>query len=283
MKNKQNLGKILVSIGFVFALFMVAAPTIKASAETSAIIYQTTTSLNVRSAPGTSGRILTFAEKGANITISKTKIVGKTTWGYGTVDKKSGWLSMKYLEKVTSNTEAKKELKPTYVNDILIVNKEYHLPSTYAPGESTEARGSFKKMVSKAKQEGFNLTAFSTYRSYTYQKGIFDRYAKSNGVEAANRFSARAGESEHQTGLAFDVGEVGKESQWVSQKFGDTSAGIWIATHAHNFGFIIRYPEEKESITGYIYEPWHLRYLGKDVATKVYTSGLTLEEYLGVY
>lgn len=177
----------------------------------------------------------------------------------------------------------KKINSPTYINGVLIVNKNYPLPASYAPGESPAARSAFNKMARDAKKSGFHLTAFSTYRSYSYQKNLFDRYAKRHGVEAANRYSAKAGQSEHQTGLAFDVGEVGKEHLWAEAAFEHTNASKWIAKNAHKYGFIVRYPKGKEHITGYIYEPWHLRYLGVNLATKVYNSGLTLEEYLGIY
>lgn len=268
---KKSFLKIFICMGI--ALFIFAS-----TVDAASITYFTTTDVNLRASAGSKGKILTHAKKGTNITISQTKKVGSSTWGYGTVNKKTGWVSMSYLKKVADNTE----VQPLYINGILIVNKEHSLPSTYAPGENVEARSEFNKMAKKAKAEGYNLTAFSTYRSYTYQKGLFDRYVKNNGVKAANRFSAKAGQSEHQTGLAFDVGEKGKENQWVSQNFGKTDAGKWVALNAHHFGFIIRYPEGKESITGYMYEPWHLRYLGKDIATEVYTSGLTLEEYLKI-
>lgn len=172
--------------------------------------------------------------------------------------------------------------KATYINGVLIASKKYPLPSNFAPGENGEARSAFNQMAAAGKKEGIRLTAFSTYRSYHYQKGLFDRYVKQHGESEANRFSARAGQSEHQTGLAFDVGEVGKQHEWARQAFGNTDAGKWVAKNAHHYGFIIRYPQGKENITGYIYEPWHLRYLGKDLATKVYNSGLTLEEYLGL-
>lgn len=171
--------------------------------------------------------------------------------------------------------------KPTYIKGVLIASKKYPLPENYAPGESGQARSAFNQLAAAGKKEGFNLTAFSTYRSYVYQIGLFDRYVQRNGEQEANRYSARAGESEHQTGLAFDVGEVGKENEWARQIFGDTKAGKWVAKNAHHSGFIVRYPQGKEGVTGYIYEPWHLRYLGKELATKVYNSGLSLEEYIG--
>ena len=199
------------------------------------------------------------------------QMASNTTINGYKLDKNGAWLSNQ-----SSNI-------PTYIDGVLIVNKTLHLPSSYAPGESSTARTAFTQMATKAKSAGYSLTAFSTYRSYTYQSGLFDRYSKAHGVAKASRFSARAGQSEHQTGLAFDVGEVGKENQWASSSFASTNAAKWIAQNAHKYGFIIRYPEGKEHITGYIYEPWHLRYLGVDLATKVYNSNKTLEEYLGVY
>ena len=130
--------------------------------------------------------------------------------------------------------------------------------------------------------EGLDLIAFSTYRSYDYQVELYQRYVDEYGQEAADRFSARPGYSEHQTGLGFDIGEVGQEIHWASESFEDTEAGKWLSENAHNFGFILRYPPNKEHITGYQYEPWHFRYLGVDLATKVYNSELTLEEYLNI-
>ncbi|WP_060205841.1 M15 family metallopeptidase [Sporosarcina koreensis] len=172
--------------------------------------------------------------------------------------------------------------KPTIINGILIANKIYPLPSTYAPGESKEARASFDEMAAEAKLSGFNLTAFSTYRSYEYQVSLYDRYVKKDGVEAADRYSARPGYSEHQTGLAFDIGEVNYEKYWASSKFGETEAGKWVAANASRYGFILRYPKGKESITGYMHESWHFRYVGKEIAEEIFKRNITLEEYLGL-
>ncbi|WP_438311831.1 D-alanyl-D-alanine carboxypeptidase family protein [Sporosarcina sp. FA9] len=169
-------------------------------------------------------------------------------------------------------------LSPIYVKGILIASKTHPLPINYAPGESTEARIAFNELNKLAKKNGFDFTAFSTYRSYSYQEKLFEDYVKKDGLVEATRYSARAGESEHQTGLAFDVGLVGQRSQWFSV----TKASNWMGENAHRYGFIVRYPKGKEEITGYIYEPWHLRYLGVDHAEKVFASGKTLEEYLGI-
>ena len=162
--------------------------------------------------------------------------------------------------------------EPTYIKDILIANKQYPLPSTYSPGESKEARAAFSEMEAAAKLDGFELIAFSTYRSYDYQTGLYERYVERDGSEEADRYSARPGYSEHQTGLAFDIGEVDNEQYFASAKFGETDAGKWVAANAHRFGFIMRYPEGKEKITGYMHESWHFRYVGIELAEEIYEA-----------
>lgn len=182
----------------------------------------------------------------------------------------------KYIE----GQELPKE--PTYIKDILIANKQYPLPSTYSPGESKEARAAFNEMAAAAKLDGFELDAFSTYRSYDRQTGLYERYVERDGSEEADRYSARPGYSEHQTGLAFDIGEVGNEQYYASSKFGETDAGKWVAANAYRFGFIMRYPEGKEKITGYMHESWHFRYVGIELAEEIYKENISLEEYLGI-
>ena len=172
--------------------------------------------------------------------------------------------------------------EPTYIDGILIANKKYPLPSDFAPGENKEAREAFERMAADAKKAGFVLVAFSTYRSYEYQQTLYNNYVERDGKENADRYSARPGYSEHQTGLAFDVGEKGKEDLWLTEEFGETPAGKWLVENAHKYGFILRYPKGKEAITGYMYESWHFRYLGVDLAQKVKASNLTLEEYLNI-
>ncbi|UVI28569.1 M15 family metallopeptidase [Paenibacillus spongiae] len=178
----------------------------------------------------------------------------------------------------------------------VFVNKRYELAEDYAPTDLVdvevptvlrnpevnqlreEAAEALKLMFGKAGEAGYKLYARSGYRSYKTQEALFDRYAAREGETAASRFSARAGQSEHQTGLAMDITSDSVDLQ-LSENFGETPEGRWVSGNAHNFGFIIRYPKDKEEITGYMYEPWHLRYLGADMAAKVYESGLTLEEY----
>lgn len=183
--------------------------------------------------------------------------------------------------------------------DVLaLVNKERELPHDYEPKDLTipDVRFPFeedhpKKQLRKiaadalealfeaADQEGIHLFAQSGYRSYDRQEAIFASNVNEHGEDYANRFSARPGQSEHQTGLVMDVTSKNVGFQLIEQ-FGDTPEGKWLKDNAHKYGFIIRYPKGKEDITGYVYEPWHIRYLGVDMATAVYESGLTYEEYL---
>jgi len=181
-----------------------------------------------------------------------------------------------YLPNQTLPTE------PTYINGILLANKIYPLPSTFAPEENPEAREALNQMLAAAKQQGFDLVAFSGYRSFEYQTTLYDNYVKRDGQAAADRYSARPGYSEHQTGLAFDIGERGKEDVWLTEAFGETPAGQWLFAHAQEYGFILRFPQNKEEITGYMYESWHYRYVGKEIAKEITKKNITLEEYLGV-
>lgn len=172
--------------------------------------------------------------------------------------------------------------EPTFVKGVLIANKKNPLPATYNKGEDPKARAAFEKMAKAAMEDGLELVAFSGFRSYDYQKTLYDRYVKRDGKEAADRYSARPGYSEHQTGLAFDIGEKGREELWLTNEFGQTEAGQWLAQNAHKYGFILRYPKGKEDITGFMHESWHFRYLEGELAAKVYEAGVTLEEYLGI-
>ena len=184
---------------------------------------------------------------------------------------------VKEKDKVVNKVEPIIEKKDgiTYVNGILVVNKNYSLPKDYNPKVNKEAYEALKKMQSDAKVLGLDLSLISGYRSYTKQEKLFNEYVKKDGVKKANTYSAKPGQSEHQTGLAFDIGSV-------DSSFENTSEAKWIQQNAHLYGFIVRYPKDKTDVTGYIYEPWHVRYLGVDIATKVKESGLALEEYLGI-
>lgn len=171
--------------------------------------------------------------------------------------------------------------EPFYVNDILIVNKEYGLPEDFAPGESSEARQAFEEMKYQAQLEGIYLNAFSTYRSYWRQDRLYNNYVYEYGEDSADTFSARAGFSEHQTGLAFDIGGL-DSSLWAQDDFRYTEEAKWLSENAYKYGFILRFPEGKEWITGYQYESWHFRYIGTEHSINFKDSDLTLEEYVGL-
>lgn len=164
----------------------------------------------------------------------------------------------------------------TYVDGVMIVNKSYSLPSSYAPGGLTsETQAAFNKMKAAASKDGISLWNASGYRSYWYQNTLYWNYVSRDGQAAADRYSARAGHSEHQTGLALDINNP-------SSSFNGTKAAKWIEAHCAEYGFILRYPQGKESVTGYMYESWHVRYVGKELAKKITDSGLTMEEYFGI-
>ncbi|TDM00719.1 M15 family metallopeptidase [Macrococcus carouselicus] len=170
----------------------------------------------------------------------------------------------------------------TYYGDTLIVNKEIALPEDYAPGENAAARKALNQLIAAGEEQGLHFAIRSGYRSYDEQNVLYSNYVARDGKAAADKYSAEPGHSEHQTGLAYDLGSVESVKDFTIS-FGDTPEGKWLQTHAQEYGFIIRYPEGKTHVTGYQYEPWHIRYLGRALAQDVYHSKLTLEEYFGMY
>ncbi len=165
---------------------------------------------------------------------------------------------------------------PTYIGGILVVNKSYPLPRSYDPGGLTdECESAFYEMQAAAAEEGLDLYISSGFRSYELQSSLYQRYCDRDGQAAADTYSARPGHSEHQSGLAIDLNTI-------TSDFAYTAEGKWVNEHCWEYGFILRYPADKVSVTGYMYEPWHIRYLGKETAKAVYDSGLCLEEYLGI-
>lgn len=164
----------------------------------------------------------------------------------------------------------------TYVDGILIANKTYSLPESYNPGGLLpECEEAFALMKKDAARLGLNIYISSGFRSYASQKSIYNRYVSRDGKALADTYSARPGHSEHQTGLSIDLNTI-------TRSFGRTKEGKWVAANCHKYGFIIRYPEGKSHVTGYCFEPWHLRYVGVDTATAIAQSGLCLEEYYGI-
>lgn len=180
---------------------------------------------------------------------------------------------------------------------LVLVNKQRNLPADYVPPDlvipkvlfpfkedeprkfmRAEAAAALEKLFAAAKEANHELYAISGYRSYEKQESIFASYARSKGEAEANKTSAKAGQSEHQTGLAMDI-TTRRMNFSLAESFGTTPEGLWLGANAHHFGFIIRYPKGKELITGYSYEPWHVRYVGREVAQYLYDNQLTLEEY----
>ena len=161
------------------------------------------------------------------------------------------------------------------VNGIPIANKSYPLPKDYDPGLDPTARAAFLRMQADAKKEGLNIYPISAYRSYSYQQKVYAGWVSMYGNDA-DLISARPGHSEHQLGLALDVNSL-------EYGFENTAEGKWLKKHCAEYGFIIRYPSyEAQKYTGYSYEPWHIRYVGKSLAKTVMSSGKTLEEILGI-
>lgn len=180
----------------------------------------------------------------------------------------------------------------------VLVNRKYSLPDYYVPEDLVKleevptvlenpevnqlrsvAYEALKEMFSAAnEEEGYQLYARSGYRSYNTQVSLYSSYVGAYGQEAADKFSAKAGQSEHQTGLSIDI-TCQAMNYSLDEGFGEIEEGIWVAENAHRFGYIIRYPKGKEDITGYSYEPWHMRYVGVELAQDIYESQVTMEEY----
>lgn len=179
----------------------------------------------------------------------------------------------------------------------VIVNKQRSLPEGYEPDDLVEpnvpfsfdgphekrhmrkeAAEALEKLFAGAKADDIELRAVSGYRSYQRQVSIYNNNVKTKGQEYTDRVSSVPGHSEHQTGLAIDVSSPSVGNA-IEEVFGTSKEGQWLAEHAAEYGFIIRYPKGEEAITGYVYEPWHIRYVGTDLAPDIVKSGLTLEEY----
>ena len=170
---------------------------------------------------------------------------------------------------------------------LVLVNKYHGLSETYVPeleklggrygvgSMVPDAAAAFRAMADAAKADGISLRSVSAYRSYETQTGLYNRYVSIDGKANAERYSARPGYSEHQTGLALDINTAS-----ISAHFENTVEYAWLQENCAKFGFMLRYPQDKESITGYRYEPWHYRYVGQAIAQTCMDQGLTYEEYL---
>lgn len=181
----------------------------------------------------------------------------------------------------------------TSKGNLILVNKYYYLDNNYVPKNlvninskhghgklQKEAYDAFKLMYDDAYKNGLHLYISSPYRSYNTQKTLYNAYSIKDGQKKADTYSAKPGYSEHQTGLSFDVSSANNHS---INKFSQTNEFKWIKNNAHKYGFILRYPYGKKYITGYIYEPWHYRYVGVEAATYIYKNNITFEEYYAYF
>lgn len=215
----------------------------------------------------------------------------------------------RYIEYKKKNSNLSNEMIVVYVNigldkdfytdikespnkntNIILVNKYYSLGENYVPDNLTpiqsnyssgeklmqkDAAKAFNDLAKNAKNEGYTIRAISTYRSYSYQNGLYTRYANQDGTILADTYSARAGHSEHQTGLAVDV----DNAKLSYTSFGNSKEFEWMKENAYKYGFILRYTKDNEWITGYKDEPWHYRYVGVEISTYIHNNPMTFEEY----
>lgn len=190
----------------------------------------------------------------------------------GTVGSKSQEASQKKAEVVNKGDYYSVQGK---YDEIVIANKHYPLSKDYNPGENPTAKAELLKLIAAMQEAGFPISDhYSGFRSYETQTQLYQDYVNKDGKAEADRYSARPGYSEHQTGLAFDL--IGTDGDLVTEE----KAAQWLLDHAADYGFVVRYLKGKEKETGYMAEEWHLRYVGKE-AKEIAASGLSLEEYYG--
>lgn len=190
----------------------------------------------------------------------------------GTAGSKSQEASQKKAEVVNKGDHYSIQGK---YDEIVVANKHYPMSKDYNPGENPTAKAELLKLIAAMQQAGFPISDnYSGFRSYETQTKLYQDYVNQDGKEEADRYSARPGYSEHQTGLAFDL--IGTNGELVTEE----KAAQWLLDHAADYGFVVRYLKGKEKETGYMAEEWHLRYVGKE-AKEIAASGLSLEEYYG--
>ena len=190
----------------------------------------------------------------------------------GTAGSKSQGASQKKAEVVNKGDHYSIQGK---YDEIVVANKHYPMSKDYNPGENPTAKAELLKLIAAMQQAGFPISDnYSGFRSYETQTQLYQNYVDKDGKAEADRYSARPGYSEHQTGLAFDL--IGTNGDLVTEE----KAAQWLLDHAADYGFVVRYLKGKEKETGYMAEEWHLRYVGKE-AKDIAASGLSLEEYYG--
>ncbi|MED3690952.1 D-alanyl-D-alanine carboxypeptidase family protein [Peribacillus butanolivorans] len=263
------------------------------SSSTATVTYTATANLNVRTGPSTANKIITTVKQGTKLTVTGKNVNG---WLKVSLNGQTGYVSSKYVKISNFSSDAIQVVaKPESIP--VLVNKKNKLPENYVPKDlvytsipftfkektekrkmRSEAAAAISKLFTESKKQGVSLLGVSAYRSHATQVALFDSYVKRDGYAKAITYSALPGTSEHETGLAIDV--TGGNGKCAAQDcFGGTKEAKWLQAHADDYGFIIRYPKGKESVTGYKYEPWHLRYVGKSIAQTIMSQGITLEEY----
>ena len=256
----------------------------------------TTAPLNLRETNSTSGRIITVLKKGTEV-----EVLNKMSDGWYKVkcNGRIGYVSGLYIKLTKSNLDKTKfkEIQDIVKKDqtsssiTKLVNKKNNLSSSYKPMSLVKPNVSMSKyvavtkttstyltkMFNDAKQNGINLTLVSGYRPYSYQKSLYKNNLSLRGKAYVDKFIAKPGQSEHQTGLAVDISSKQQGYKLVNS-FGETKEGKWLAQNAHKYGFILRYTKDRVKDTGYAYEPWHFRYVGQEVATYIYENNLIFED-----
>ena len=215
---------------------------------------------------------LAACSQGKPATSETQTSTGEKTVQEGTVGSKSQEASQKKAEVVNKGDYYSVQGK---YDEIVIANKHYPLSKDYNPGENPTAKAELLKLIAAMQEAGFPISDhYSGFRSYETQTQLYQDYVNQDGKAEADRYSARPGYSEHQTGLAFDL--IGTNGDLVTEE----KAAQWLLDHAADYGFVVRYLKGKEKETGYMAEEWHLRYVGKE-AKDIAASGLSLEEYYG--
>lgn len=278
-KRKTKIGYILVAILIILFGLLINKGVINNMKKCAA---QIVTNVNKEEEPNSTTTNITTTITTTKKTETTTKNTTKTT----TTNK-----SETYVGETSKGYQLEKKSGAYYIDHYLIVNKSYPLDSNWIPSNTyskisaeicktcidNTAYESWLKMKNDAISIGLNIYIASGYRSYQYQGELYQSYLKRDGKDAADTYSARAGHSEHQSGLAFDLNSV-------DSSFAATDEGKWVNDNAHLYGFIIRYPKDKTNETGYKYESWHLRYVGLELAEKLYNDGnwITMESYFGI-
>lgn len=233
-----------------------------------------------------------------NLETKKTQIVKENkNNGNESNNQKMGKKKSNNKNNNDSKDDSKNNNKQNLKQNLLLVNRENKLDEDYFPRDLTVpnvrflgnrnfqikrlrrvASEALENLFQGAKKENITLLGVSGYRNYNYQINVYNNSVHRNGKEHADKYVAQPGSSEHQTGLAMDI--VSTEYINLDEDFVNTKAYKWLKENCYKYGFIIRYPKEKEYITGYKFEPWHIRYVGVEVATEIMNRGITLEEYL---